>query len=83
MESHIADVSYRGNDPGATKYGNFINYYEFHKPVTRIKALPSNVWCTETQNNFVCLDIGCNSGVSCFSMIKVNENTNIWCIEFR
>lgn len=49
-------------DPGASKYGNFINYYQFHPPVERLEQLPRGIW-TSTDDTFLALDIGCNAGV--------------------
>lgn len=58
------DLSFRGNDPGASQYGNFINYYQFHPPDTRIRSLPNHVWDPPGSDIECCvaLDIGCNSG---------------------
>ncbi|PSN41831.1 putative RNA methyltransferase [Blattella germanica] len=55
------DLKFVGNDPGAVKHGNFINYYQFNSVENRIKLLPNDVW-TVSNDKFVGLDIGCNSG---------------------
>ena len=64
-------------DPGATKYGNFINYYQFHSAKERILQLPKNIWnCQPTCDKYIALDVGCNTGVSsnflCIYMIKID-----------
>lgn len=63
-------MDYRGNDPGAVQYGNFINYYQFNSAEERIRLLPDDVWLSHTsvKNNepYLILDVGCNSGaVTC------------------
>ncbi|XP_077283161.1 putative RNA methyltransferase CG11342 [Arctopsyche grandis] len=55
------NLSFKGNDPGAVRYGNFINYYQFHPPATRIDNLPDHLW-TQSGEHCAVLDIGCNSG---------------------
>lgn len=57
------EINFKNNNPGAVRYGNFINYYQFHSAEDRIKMLPPNIWNTN-QKQYVCLDIGCNAGVS-------------------
>lgn len=52
------------NDPGAVTLGNFINYYQFHPPEERLKFLPDHLLLPKIGENYVCLDIGCNTGVS-------------------
>ena len=49
-------------DPGAARFGNFINYYQFNPAGNRIVHLGDFVALNESSPN--CLDIGCNSGVS-------------------
>lgn len=61
------DLEFKGNDPGAVRFGNFINYYSFYPPHERIKHMPQNIWKTEGIS--YCLDIGCNTGV-CFKIIN-------------
>jgi hypothetical protein len=60
------ELNFKGNDPGAVRHGNFINYYQFNSVENRLHLLPKDLWKLETDQNFVCLDIGCNSGVSIF-----------------
>lgn len=60
------DLNFKGNDPGAVKYGNFINYYKFHPIEERISYFSEEIW--KKTNGFndepmFCLDVGCNSGV--------------------
>ena len=54
--------------PGAARYGNFINYYQFNPPEERIKYLPESfIQCLwDEKETFLWLDIGCNAGVSIF-----------------
>ncbi|CAG0885512.1 unnamed protein product, partial [Darwinula stevensoni] len=57
-------------DPGASQYGNFINYYHFNPPENRLHSFKSSnsegvlKWVMEksTKQDFLVLDIGCNSG---------------------
>lgn len=61
--SESKDLSFAGNDPGAAKYGNFINYYSFHSPSERIRNLDARMFRSmENKESIVCLDIGCNTG---------------------
>jgi hypothetical protein len=60
----LDELHFKGNDPGAVRHGNFINYYQFNNAENRLKLLPTDLWNTETDQSFVCLDIGCNSGVN-------------------
>lgn len=55
------DLKFQGNDPGAVRFGNFINYYSFYPPNERIERLPKNIWKTE-DIIYHCLDVGCNTG---------------------
>ncbi|KFM72901.1 putative methyltransferase BCDIN3D, partial [Stegodyphus mimosarum] len=51
-------------EPGAARFGNFINYYSFNSVSKRLEAIPSDL-LSQLQLNIhpvVCLDIGCNSG---------------------
>lgn len=57
------DLSFYGSDPGAVKFGNFINYYSFHSPKQRIDNLNPRMFPTYNSNDvLLCLDIGCNTG---------------------
>lgn len=58
-------------EPGAAQFGNFINYYEFNPPKNRL-ALLEGKFCDVFPANkpLVCLDVGCNTGVS-FSHCQV------------
>lgn len=59
----------KDSDPGAARLGNFINYYQFNPPFERLshlfpeKLLDKLEHCIDDEF-FVCLDVGCNSGVS-------------------
>lgn len=60
----------RNDDPGAVQYGNFMNYYQFHSAIERVKLLPNkSVWLPpkETESRcetepYLVLDVGCNCG---------------------
>lgn len=76
--------SERKFDPGAARYGNFINYYQFNPPDERIKYLPSNVLHEISKlnhsSNLYCLDIGCNSGdltKAIYSHLISNNTSNL------
>ncbi|XP_014605722.1 PREDICTED: probable RNA methyltransferase CG11342 [Polistes canadensis] len=50
-------------DPGASRYGNFMNYYQFHSAEERVRQLPRDVWqSVRSDRKYVGLDIGCNAG---------------------
>lgn len=52
-------------EPGAAQFGNFINYYEFNPPKNRLSLFEGS-FCEHFSNHesIVCLDVGCNTGVS-------------------
>lgn len=57
------ELSFIGGDPGATKYGNFINYYSFHSAKERTASLHPDMFVSPiTTQPILCLDIGCNTG---------------------
>lgn len=54
-------------EPGAVRYGNFINYYDFNSAPERLQLLPTeeSLWKTssdESTSPFLVLDVGCNAG---------------------
>lgn len=54
-------------EPGAAKYGNFINYYDFNSATERLNLLPleDNLWKTSSVKStdpYLVLDVGCNAG---------------------
>ena len=52
------------SDPGASRHGNFINYYKFHPADERLQQLPRGIWKSSFQDQkYIALDIGCNAGV--------------------
>lgn len=56
-------------EPGAARVGNFINYYQFNPPDNRLELLPKDLAIAAgiekgIGQTLLCLDIGCNSGVS-------------------
>jgi SAM-dependent methyltransferase len=60
MEMQDMELDFKGGNPGAVQYGNFINYYQFHPPENRLKLLPTGVW--DKTKPFCALDLGCNAG---------------------
>lgn len=51
-------------DPGASRHGNFMNYYQFHPAEERVRQLPRGVWrSAHPDRKYVGLDVGCNAGV--------------------
>lgn len=56
------ELSFLGNDPGAVKFGNFINYYTFHNAQQRISKLHPQMFPKHSSNSILCLDVGCNTG---------------------
>lgn len=68
-------LQFRGNNPGAVQYGNFINYYQFNLPENRLEVFPVEV-LDEIANNSTkvfCLDIGCNTGVYTHTVKKHSQ----------
>lgn len=67
-------MDFKNEDPGATRYGNFINYYTFNSADDRLALLPTHIWSqlpaggpaddktTHNTDYFLALDIGCNAG---------------------
>ena len=67
--SPLDSVNGKESDPGAARLGNFINYYQFHAPSERLSLLfPDKLYSRldlcNSDDSLVCLDVGCNSGVS-------------------
>lgn len=52
-------------DPGASRHGNFMNYYQFHSAKERVLQLPRAVLRrpASSRRKFIALDVGCNAGV--------------------
>ena len=67
MEASETQDKDRGDDPGAARFGNFINYYSFNPPENRMKNIPGDLLnrLELTESPVTILDIGCNAGVSC------------------
>ncbi|XP_053618012.1 probable RNA methyltransferase CG11342 [Plodia interpunctella] len=60
---NIEELKFIGYDPGAAKFGNFINYYSFHSVEQRINNLNPQMFPHPIPNQDIfCLDIGCNTG---------------------
>lgn len=66
-------MDFKNQNPGATRFGNFINYYTFNSADDRLALLPTHIWSqlpanpddTATNNPnqyYLALDIGCNAG---------------------
>ncbi|XP_065353133.1 probable RNA methyltransferase CG11342 [Cloeon dipterum] len=55
-------LDFTGDNPGAVRHGNFINYYQFHPASERIQKLPLDIWTHPSSDKIVCLDVGCNTG---------------------
>lgn len=52
-------------DPGAAQFGNFINYYEFNPPNNRLTLFEEKLAdFFPPEKPVICLDVGCNTGVS-------------------
>lgn len=51
-------------DSGASRFGNFLNYYQFNPAENRLRLLPPNIWKVRRDQDVICLDVGCNVGVS-------------------
>lgn len=63
MSSESLEGKVTSYDSGASRFGNFINYYQFNPPENRLRLLPSHIWNIEHDKDVVCFDIGCNVGV--------------------
>lgn len=70
----IEDLSFKAEDPGAVRHGNFINYYSFHSPDIRINNLDSRMFPSVDSDVYICLDIGCNSGDLTVRLYKYLQN---------
>lgn len=58
------ELDFKCGNPGASTFGNFINYYQFHPPDERISMLAPEMWSSAFKAGRGCaLDVGCNSGV--------------------
>ncbi|GFT91723.1 pre-miRNA 5'-monophosphate methyltransferase [Nephila pilipes] len=49
-------------EPGAARFGNFINYYTFNSVSKRLQAIPPDLLLFFEKKPILCLDVGCNSG---------------------
>lgn len=58
-------------EPGAARFGNFINYYSFNSVCKRLEVISPDLLSQLNlcDHPIVCLDVGCNSGVSDFSIL--------------
>lgn len=57
-------------EPGAARFGNFINYYSFNSVCKRLNVISPDLLSQLNlcDHPVVCLDVGCNSGVSDISI---------------
>ncbi|KAG7201337.1 hypothetical protein KM043_004107 [Ampulex compressa] len=63
-------------DPGASRYGNFMNYYQFHPAEERVRQLPHGVWrSAHPARKYIGLDVGCNAGELTFRLHDFLVNT--------
>ncbi|CAH2243445.1 probable RNA methyltransferase CG11342 [Pararge aegeria] len=62
MPIHNSELTYNGKNPGAVKFGNFINYYSFHPSKERTNNLDPKMFPLTENERIICLDIGCNTG---------------------
>ncbi|KAF7383358.1 hypothetical protein HZH66_012708 [Vespula vulgaris] len=67
-------------DPGASRYGNFMNYYQFRSAEERVRQLPrDDVWrSVRSDRKYVGLDIGCNAGeltYELYDFLSVNSRS--------
>lgn len=61
-------------DPGASRHGNFMNYYQFHPAEERVRQLPHGVWrVAHPVRKYAGLDVGCNAGVRAAAVRDVAE----------
>ncbi|KAK0163089.1 hypothetical protein PV327_006799 [Microctonus hyperodae] len=69
------------SDPGASRYGNFINYYQFHHVIERVRQLPQHVWQSRHPvRKYIGLDVGCNAGdltIALWQFLKDNLSSDI------
>ncbi|KAK1117670.1 hypothetical protein K0M31_015837 [Melipona bicolor] len=57
-------------DPGASRHGNFMNYYQFHPAEERVRQLPCGVWrSARPDRKYVDQDVGCNAGEKLYSWV--------------
>lgn len=62
MKNETDNLNFKGSDPGAVQYGNFINYYQFNPSSNRIKLLQPDMFPKHTGLKILGLDLGCNAG---------------------
>lgn len=74
------ELSFMGGDPGATKYGNFINYYSFHSTKERTDSLHPDMFVSPITQSILCLDIGCNTGELSKEMFLYLKNIYPKCV---
>ncbi|XP_011495132.1 PREDICTED: probable RNA methyltransferase CG11342 isoform X2 [Ceratosolen solmsi marchali] len=61
--SKPVDAGSSRSEPGASRHGNFIDYYRFHPAEERMRQIPEAIYESAGPSPmFVALDIGCNTG---------------------
>ncbi|XP_066582729.1 probable RNA methyltransferase CG11342 [Prorops nasuta] len=66
-----AEAEEKRTDPGASRHGNFMNYYQFHPAEERVRLLPRGVWRTiHSDRKYIGLDVGCNAGDLTYELQK-------------
>lgn len=63
MSSESLEEDIATYESGASRFGNFLHYYQFNPPENRLRLLPSNVWKVHGDKDVICFDVGCNVGV--------------------
>jgi len=65
-EEQEGQVEVETKNPGAARFGNFINYYQFNPPSARLSLLPRDLLgqlsLPATAAAVTVLDVGCNAG---------------------
>ncbi|XP_011310146.1 probable RNA methyltransferase CG11342 isoform X2 [Fopius arisanus] len=59
----VEDKKVEEREPGASRHGNFKNYYKFHPAEERVRQLPRGLWqLRKNERKYNALDVGCNAG---------------------
>lgn len=77
MDISLEDSSllFYGKDPGAAKFGNFINYYSFHSVGERLQNLHHDMFpILKDTSPVLIMDIGCNTGELTIQLYRYLES---------